>query len=120
MSQGRCRQAVTAVGTLRELEVRMFALPLQAEPAKDGADKRVIIVGSITGNTNTLAGNVPPKVGTAGSSLRLLRCAEDTSLLQRRQIVPRFGTLPATRTVAWPSQSDLILRGRDTMLAASL
>ena len=24
--------------------------------------KRVIIVGSITGNTNTLAGNVPPKV----------------------------------------------------------
>jgi protochlorophyllide reductase len=34
---------------------------IQAEPAKDGADKRVIIVGSITGNTNTLAGNVPPK-----------------------------------------------------------
>jgi hypothetical protein len=37
-------------------------LPLQAEPKKDGADKRVVIVGSITGNTNTLAGNVPPKV----------------------------------------------------------
>jgi len=35
---------------------------IQEEPAKDGADKRVIIVGSITGNTNTLAGNVPPKV----------------------------------------------------------
>lgn len=35
---------------------------LAAEPAKSGADKRVIIVGSITGNTNTMAGNVPPKV----------------------------------------------------------
>jgi protochlorophyllide reductase len=34
---------------------------IQAEPKKDGADKRVVIVGSITGNTNTLAGNVPPK-----------------------------------------------------------
>ena len=36
----------------------------QEEPAKKGADKRVVIVGSITGNTNTLAGNVPPKVGS--------------------------------------------------------
>mmetsp|Transcript_9642 Transcript_9642/g.29048 ORF Transcript_9642/g.29048 Transcript_9642/m.29048 type:complete len:415 (+) Transcript_9642:188-1432(+) len=34
---------------------------VNAEPAKAGADKRIIIVGSITGNTNTLAGNVPPK-----------------------------------------------------------
>lgn len=34
---------------------------LAKEPAKSGADKRVIIVGSITGNTNTMAGNVPPK-----------------------------------------------------------
>eukprot|EP00884_Botryococcus_braunii_P012818 jgi/Botrbrau1/21537/Bobra.174_2s0040.1 len=31
------------------------------ESAPDGSLKRVVIVGSITGNTNTLAGNVPPK-----------------------------------------------------------
>ncbi|KAK9831373.1 hypothetical protein WJX81_006789 [Elliptochloris bilobata] len=38
------------------------------QKAPEGSLKRVIIVGSITGNTNTLAGNIPPKASLGDMS----------------------------------------------------
>jgi len=43
------------------LLVNLLLEDLKQAPANNPAGPRCIIVGSITGNTNTLAGNVPPK-----------------------------------------------------------
>jgi NAD(P)-dependent dehydrogenase (short-subunit alcohol dehydrogenase family) len=56
---------------------------LAKEPAKSGADKRVIIVGSITGNTNTMAGNVPPKVSDLTNRHHSVQLFTILSALQR-------------------------------------
>ena len=48
------------------LLVNLLLEDLKGAPKNNPAGApRCIIVGSITGNTNTLAGNVPPKVGAA-------------------------------------------------------
>ncbi|XP_057857416.1 protochlorophyllide reductase isoform X2 [Cryptomeria japonica] len=50
-----------SVGTNHLGHFLLSRLLIEDMKKSDSSSKRVIIVGSITGNTNTLAGNVPPK-----------------------------------------------------------
>lgn len=67
----------------------------QAEPKKDGADKRVVIVGSITGNTNTLAGNVPPKVPAPLHRSTMLRLPAAPAVAVLRDLAAHDTALPS-------------------------
>ncbi|KAJ0666906.1 putative protochlorophyllide reductase [Helianthus annuus] len=55
-----------SVGTNRLGHFLLSRLLLDDLKKSDYPQKRLIIVGSITGNTNTLAGNVPPKANLGG------------------------------------------------------